>query len=122
VKEESSNKEWVLVRTGNGNCGKQCDLLSLSSFIPKHTTEPILIEWHLDNSKVPKAELTPLAQLWQGLSLSPVIPYDAAERRKVLSGIFAGLQGYIVRHEQLLADHRAKKQKSPTEQGGLRLD
>ncbi len=111
VREVSSNKQWVVLQTGNCNCGENFDLLGFSESLPT-TGLPILIEWHLAASQAEAKELTPLAKLWGDLLKSPVVPYDPAERRAKLTEAFDRLGDYIAAHEQLIAEQeKAKKQK-----------
>jgi molecular chaperone HtpG len=117
VREESSNKEWVVVRTGDCDCGGNLDLLDLARSIER-TPWPILIEWHLADSQSEPKDLTPLAALWRDLSLkSPVIPYDSGERLKRLPEAFDQLEEYIAAQNQLAADEenvKKEKKKQPS--------
>jgi hypothetical protein len=114
VREECSNKEWVVVRTGDCDCGETFDLLGFAGSIHSPTPWPILIEWHLAGPQSEPEALTPLAKLWLDLGMkSPVIPYDPAERRKNLPEAFEELADYIAAHEQLATEEK----KAKTEKG-----
>jgi hypothetical protein len=119
VREESSNKKWVVVRNGECDCGENLDLLELIKSI-ESTPWPILIEWHLAGSQSEPKTLSPLAALWKDLLLkSPTIPYNPAERHKNLPEAFEQLADYIAAHEQLLAEEKkAKKEKKPSDHPG----
>jgi hypothetical protein len=112
VAEESSNKQWVVLRTGDCDCGDNFDLLEFSSSITTRAPEPILIEWHLAVSQSEPKELPPLATIWRDFLKSPVIPYDPTERSKTFAEAFDQLGDYIAAHEQIFAEQeKAKKAK-----------
>jgi len=117
VSEESSNNEWVVVRVGNCNCGEHCDLLALSSVIPKTANYPILIEWHLADSQISEKELSPFAKLWSEKLPSPLIPYDLDKRRTIFSAAFTEMKNSIVGHEMRLVEERKKQQVKASKQG-----
>jgi hypothetical protein len=117
VSEESSNKNWVVLRVGNCNCGEHCDLLALSSAIPKPANHPVIIEWHLADSQVPQKELSPLAKLWSEKLLSPLIPYDLDERRAKVSVAFSEMKDSIAGHVIRLAEERKKEEAKASKRG-----
>ena len=118
VTVESSNKEWVVARVGNCDCKQTVDLLEFAKPLNARAYWPILIEWHLSDSQSEPKALTPLAILWQELSLkSPVIPYDPEERREILPEAFDQLREYIAAQNQLVADEEeAKKEQEKKRQ------
>jgi molecular chaperone HtpG len=124
VEVEASNEQWVVLRTGNCDCGKNFDLMGSTTSMPIEVREPILIEWHLARPQsqqkpielalavvraADSREPTPLAALWRDLLRAPVIPYDPAERRKQFPEAFDELSNYIAAYEQMAADDRARK-------------
>jgi molecular chaperone HtpG len=111
VKEQQSNEKWVVLKTGDCNCGENLDLLELSDLVPLQGFDPILIEWHLAKSQSQPKELTPFAKLWGDLVKSPVVPYDLAERRKNFPRAFEELKSYVDAHAQLAADEEMERNK-----------
>jgi hypothetical protein len=122
VREEQSDEQWVVVRTGDCSCGENTDLLNFANSIEANPPWPILIEWHLAVTQSEPKALTPFAALWRDLQLKqPVIPYDPAERRKNLPEAFEQIGDYIAAHEQLATEEKkAKTEKNAPlfEEGG----
>lgn len=116
VKEESSNSDWIVVRNGDCDCGNHFDLLEFAASIEDPTYWPLLIEWHLPTSQSEPKTLSPLTLLWRDLlPKTHLIPYDPPERRKDLPAAFDQLRDYVVAHEQLVADEKAKRETKKTQ-------
>jgi molecular chaperone HtpG len=110
VTEESSNQDWVVVRSGNCNCEEHFDLLALSDKLPKNAYYPVFIEWHLADSQSSLKELSPLAKLWSEKLPSPLIPYDFNERRSIFAAAYTDLKDSISGHEVRLGEEKNKEQ------------
>ena len=128
VSTEHVGKDWVLMQSGKCPCSSPLDFQQLSNKANLASDDVLLVEWHLQQEQPAPKGFTPLARAWNEITKLPFIPYDLAQRRRVLAPAFDRLKQYITAHEQLIAKKEQEKRKSqrpgpaPGESSGQGLD
>jgi molecular chaperone HtpG len=112
IKEEYKAEKWSIYRMGicPGDSKKFEDIIE-SVIIKNSKTEdfPMIAEWYLTekyhdiikDTLETKYQISPIAQVWQEILDSPIIPYDLDERNNIIERVSGTLGTYIEAHRIL---------------------
>lgn len=124
LEREYERDKWSIYRTGKcPGDSKEFQEIIESIIIKSSKTEnfPMIAEWYLTeesndiikNTLETNYQSSSIAQVWQEILDSPIIPYDQKERNKLIERVYDTLGPYIEANKVLSKGKGSNKKKTP---------